>query len=168
MMGTETENISLRIQGRPSSQFGDINNIHTPCTATVCSKGVSSIRLLQVLGARRRPSPPNLEDTVVWPSPVPAQAKRRTLYAHKRSLDDIRPQIKVGYYIFFAGIVCSGKVGKMLSSFFEAFKSFDVNKLKPFLKMAIQRIQIATNKKTAAVKYVYSATGRNSARLDEL
>ncbi|EWM29316.1 protein of unknown function DUF292, eukaryotic, partial [Nannochloropsis gaditana] len=40
----------------------------------------------------------------------------------------------------------------MLSSFFEAFKSFDVNKLKPFLKMAIQRIQIATNKKTAAVK----------------
>lgn len=56
----------------------------------------------------------------------------------------------------------------MLSSFFEAFKSFDVNKLKPFLKMAIQRIQIATNKKTAAVKYVYSATERNSARLGEL
>src|SRR6056297_3287071 len=57
MMGTETESISLRIHGYPSSQNGDITNIHTPCTATVCSKGVSSIRLLQVLGARRRPSP---------------------------------------------------------------------------------------------------------------
>lgn len=39
-----------------------------------------------------------------------------------------------------------------MSSFFESFKPFDVNKLKPFLKMAVQRIQIATNKKTAAVK----------------
>lgn len=41
-----------------------------------------------------------------------------------------------------------------MSSFFESWKPFDVNKVKPYLKMAVQRIQIATNKKTAAVKYV--------------
>lgn len=39
-------------------------------------------------------------------------------------------------------------------SFFDSWKPFDVNKVKPYLKMAVQRIQIATNKKTAAVKYV--------------
>ncbi|GAB5029560.1 ist1-like protein [Nannochloropsis oceanica] len=37
-------------------------------------------------------------------------------------------------------------------AFIESFKPFDVNKVKPYLKMAVQRIQIATNKKTAAVK----------------
>jgi hypothetical protein len=46
-----------------------------------------------------------------------------------------------------------------MSSFFESFKPFDVNKVKPYLKMAVQRIQIATNKKTAAVKYVEGEAG---------
>lgn len=31
---------------------------------------------------------------------------------------------------------------------------FDINKLRPHLKMAVQRIGIAVNKKTASIKYV--------------
>lgn len=45
-------------------------------------------------------------------------------------------------------------------AFIESFKPFDVNKVKPYLKMAVQRIQIATNKKTAAVKYVVGRRGK--------
>jgi len=56
-----------------------------------------------------------------------------------------------------------------MSSFFESWKPFDVNKVKPYLKMAVQRIQIATNKKTAAVKYVMGkadlAGGKGKAHL---
>jgi hypothetical protein len=60
-------------------------------------------------------------------------------------------------------------------SFFDSWKPFDVNKVKPYLKMAVQRIQIATNKKTAAVKYVvgwqgegWLETGKGKAHLHML
>lgn len=35
---------------------------------------------------------------------------------------------------------------------FLGLDSFDINKLRPHLKMAVQRIGIATNKKTQAIK----------------
>ena len=40
------------------------------------------------------------------------------------------------------------------STMFDFLKGFDINSLRPHLKMAVQRIGIATNKKTQGIKYV--------------
>lgn len=50
---------------------------------------------------------------------------------------------------------------------FDFLKGFDINSLRPHLKMAVQRIGIATNKKTQGIKYV-RAWGWCRGRLEEV
>lgn len=49
---------------------------------------------------------------------------------------------------------------------FDFLKGFDINSLRPHLKMAVQRIAIATSKKTQAIKYVRGRAGPSRAAVD--
>lgn len=50
---------------------------------------------------------------------------------------------------------------------FDFLKGFDINSLRPHLKMSVQRIGIATSKKTQAIKYVRGRTGPSPAAVDD-